>query len=359
MRSRAAAAQRLAHDLHPEQDQRRRTRRARAIATGVKTAISRRARTSSPSVPTSQTARTTTIIGSTSRDLSHGTRVPFDADERAELLVGRRLRRRVPRLPLRLQRRGLRGARHRGRRPARADRARTTSTRTRRPTSSSSPPTAGSPRRAARSAAISSATGSASALLEGESLVYWLRKLVFRGAWLDHRVKEGLLEVAWDEETRRLRLRATRAAAGRCSSSRPCRRGTSSSSAVDARARAASRFIGVAARRRHAGRRPRAARCSALAALARRSRSRSAVVPPLLRAQALVVVVVATCAEVVGSIIWGVYTYRLENLPSFVPPVPRPRLPRRRVARGLGGAAAGRCSSASRSSPSSPGGSRA
>lgn len=43
-------------------------------------------------------------------------------------------------------------------------------------------------------------------------------------------------------------------------------------------------------------------------------------VPPLLRAQALVVVVVATCAELVGSILWGVYTYRLENLPSFVPP---------------------------------------
>jgi hypothetical protein len=43
-------------------------------------------------------------------------------------------------------------------------------------------------------------------------------------------------------------------------------------------------------------------------------------IPPLLRAQALVVVVVATCAEVVGSLIWGVYTYRLENLPSFVPP---------------------------------------
>jgi hypothetical protein len=43
-------------------------------------------------------------------------------------------------------------------------------------------------------------------------------------------------------------------------------------------------------------------------------------VPPLFRMQALVVVVVATCAELVGSIIWGVYTYRLENLPSFVPP---------------------------------------
>src|SRR5262249_51966365 len=36
-------------------------------------------------------------------------------------------------------------------------------------------------------------------LLEGESLVYWLRKLVFRGAWLDHQVKRGALEVVWDE----------------------------------------------------------------------------------------------------------------------------------------------------------------
>jgi hypothetical protein len=39
------------------------------------------------------------------------------------------------------------------------------------------------------------------ALVDGESLVYWLRKLVFRGAYLDHRVKEGLLEVTWDEES--------------------------------------------------------------------------------------------------------------------------------------------------------------
>jgi hypothetical protein len=38
-------------------------------------------------------------------------------------------------------------------------------------------------------------------LVEGESLVYWLRKLVFRSAWLDHRVKEGLLDIGWDEET--------------------------------------------------------------------------------------------------------------------------------------------------------------
>jgi hypothetical protein len=38
-------------------------------------------------------------------------------------------------------------------------------------------------------------------LVGGESLVYWLRKLVFRGAWLDHWVKDGRLEIAWEEET--------------------------------------------------------------------------------------------------------------------------------------------------------------
>ena len=38
-------------------------------------------------------------------------------------------------------------------------------------------------------------------LVRGESLVYWLRKLVFRGAWLDHRVKEGLLDVSWIDDT--------------------------------------------------------------------------------------------------------------------------------------------------------------
>jgi hypothetical protein len=38
-------------------------------------------------------------------------------------------------------------------------------------------------------------------LNDGESLVYWLRKLVFRGAYLDHRVKENLLEVSFDEST--------------------------------------------------------------------------------------------------------------------------------------------------------------
>lgn len=33
------------------------------------------------------------------------------------------------------------------------------------------------------------------------SLVHWLRRLVFRSAWLDQRVKEGELDVAYDSET--------------------------------------------------------------------------------------------------------------------------------------------------------------
>jgi hypothetical protein len=37
------------------------------------------------------------------------------------------------------------------------------------------------------------------ALVQGESLVYWLKKLVFRSAWLDQRVKEGKLEVSFEE----------------------------------------------------------------------------------------------------------------------------------------------------------------
>jgi hypothetical protein len=42
--------------------------------------------------------------------------------------------------------------------------------------------------------------------------------------------------------------------------------------------------------------------------------------PPRERVQALLVVLVATGAEVVGSLLWGVYEYRLGNLPAFVPP---------------------------------------
>jgi hypothetical protein len=31
--------------------------------------------------------------------------------------------------------------------------------------------------------------------------VHWLRRLVFRGAWLDQRVKEGELDIVFDEPT--------------------------------------------------------------------------------------------------------------------------------------------------------------
>jgi hypothetical protein len=41
---------------------------------------------------------------------------------------------------------------------------------------------------------------------------------------------------------------------------------------------------------------------------------------PLARAQALGVVVFATIGEVTGSLVWGVYHYRLHNLPLFIPP---------------------------------------
>jgi hypothetical protein len=33
------------------------------------------------------------------------------------------------------------------------------------------------------------------------SLVHWIRRLVFRGAWLDQRVKEGELDIAFDPDT--------------------------------------------------------------------------------------------------------------------------------------------------------------
>jgi hypothetical protein len=40
----------------------------------------------------------------------------------------------------------------------------------------------------------------------------------------------------------------------------------------------------------------------------------------LVRAQAIGVVLFATVGEVTGSLVWGVYHYRLHNLPLFIPP---------------------------------------
>ena len=42
--------------------------------------------------------------------------------------------------------------------------------------------------------------------------------------------------------------------------------------------------------------------------------------PAIVRAQVIGVVLFATGAEVTGSLVWGVYRYRLHNLPLFIPP---------------------------------------
>jgi len=43
--------------------------------------------------------------------------------------------------------------------------------------------------------------------LHAEPVSYWLRKLVFRGAWLDHGVKSGLLDVTFDDREGRFGYR--------------------------------------------------------------------------------------------------------------------------------------------------------
>jgi hypothetical protein len=54
--------------------------------------------------------------------------------------------------------------------------------------------------------------------------------------------------------------------------------------------------------------------CWCMLGLALRSATRAE------RVQTLVVIAVATCFEIIGSIIWGAYIYRHHNLPMFVPP---------------------------------------
>ncbi len=41
---------------------------------------------------------------------------------------------------------------------------------------------------------------------DSEDPIYWLRKLVFRSAWLDHRIKHGLVEVAFDDAAGAFRI---------------------------------------------------------------------------------------------------------------------------------------------------------
>ena len=160
-------------------------------------------------------------------------------------------------------------------------------------------------------------------LVEGESLVYWLKKLVFRGAWLDHRVKAGQARGRLRRGHRRVlvprparRARAARAAADaelargavppmirraavvrrrrarvpRARSSRSTRRSARTASSCSARSRGSCCS-------------PRSDRC-------RRSRARRRSASSCF----------ATVGEVTGSLVWGVYRYRLHNLPLFIPP---------------------------------------
>ena len=43
---------------------------------------------------------------------------------------------------------------------------------------------------------------------ERDEIAYWLRKLVFRSAWIDARLQRDLLEVDFDEERGRFRFRS-------------------------------------------------------------------------------------------------------------------------------------------------------
>jgi hypothetical protein len=42
--------------------------------------------------------------------------------------------------------------------------------------------------------------------------------------------------------------------------------------------------------------------------------------PPSERVQVISMIFVASCCECIGSLLWGVYRYRLENIPMYVPP---------------------------------------
>ena len=197
-------------------------------------------------------------------------------------------------------------------------------------------------------------------LVEGESLVYWLKKLVFRGAWLDHRVKEGKLEVGWDDEPRSSPT-TTRTADARCSSCCPRRAGTTPVPPVSV-----PRWYAVACPAYIAALLAVDTQVGLPAQLALGVLTwvvlLAAIWPlaPIVRAQVIGVVCFATVAEVTGSLVWGVYRYRLHNLPLFIPPahglvylsglalaaVVRPRgcsSPWRRPAASAGGSRASRC----------------
>ena len=81
------------------------------------------------------------------------------------------------------------------------------------------------------------------------SLVHWIRRLVFRGAWLDQRVKEGELDVVFDGEQPHLRLRAARSRRGADRALARALLGLARLPALAASARAIAEQLGVRRRR--------------------------------------------------------------------------------------------------------------
>src|SRR5581483_4769130 len=238
------------------------------------------------------------------------------ASTRGELQLRQRLRRRVPRLPVLLRDDGFRGPRRRRRREAR--RGRDADARRGRDERPGRSRRAGCDRRA----------GVAARALPDAEL----------GAGVPRRRRVARLLVAQADLPRRLarpsgEARRTRGrlgrARGRVRVPAPRRRRTAAAraraGAVVARAAvppvataAGAAYLATLLALDHFASYPQQLALGAVTwlvlgfALAR--------VAPERRAQALGVVVFATLGEVTGSLVWGVYRYRLHNLPLFVPP---------------------------------------
>ena len=153
-------------------------------------------------------------------------------------------------------------------------------------------------------------------LVGGESLVYWLRKLIFRGAWLDHQVKRGPLEVVWDDGDDEF---AYQHPGGGPAAARARPGPVVARAAVQAVAAAAgAAYLAALLALDHFATYPEQLALGVLTWLVLARVAGARLVER--RAQTLAVVCFATIGEVTGSLIWGVYHYRLHNLPLFVPP---------------------------------------
>ena len=121
-------------------------------------------------------------------------------DPQRELRVWLRLRARVRGASLRLQRGATSASASSRPRSSSASSTRASARRSS-TTSSTSPSAARSPSPAPRLGEHINENWEDLVGPSNRSLVHWIRRLVFRGAWLDQRVKEGELDVVFDERT--------------------------------------------------------------------------------------------------------------------------------------------------------------